>query len=182
MNKKLALRFARFLVRWGIAVIGIWWVISQMSWHDHVWAFLPGRNMPTKDLILTDWAADESSDVYHVIIAGKIVALPHDEVINQPDYDNLRVLGNGKMNCVVGVDLSADMKRAKRLLVADKPNGPAARWEPASEFPNYQVTVPHPRVQIGVRRMLREANVNYILAALAIFPLTFASTWGALSC
>ncbi|MGD0389828.1 MAG: lysylphosphatidylglycerol synthase transmembrane domain-containing protein [Tepidisphaeraceae bacterium] len=176
MNEKQALKFGRFLVRWGIAVIGIGWVISQMSWHDHVWAFLPGQNMPTKDLTLTDWAADESSDAYHVILSGQPLVLLHDEVINQPDRDNLRVFGNGKVNFVVGVDLSADLKQARRLLVADKPDGPLARWEPASDFPNYQITVPHPRVQIGVLRMLREANIRYIFAALAIFPLTILIT------
>jgi glycosyltransferase 2 family protein len=176
MNKKQALKFGRFLVRWGIAVIGIWWVISKMSWHDHVWALLPGQNMPTKDLTLTDWAADESSGVYHVILSGQPVVLLHDEVINQPDRDNLREFGNGKVIYVVGVDLSPDLKQARRLLVADHADGPVARWEPASDFPNYQITVPHPRVQIGVRRMLREANTKYILAALAIFPLTILIT------
>lgn len=54
MEKKLALKIVKQLVRWGIAVVGIWWVISQMSWHDHVWAFLPGRAMPVKNLTVTD--------------------------------------------------------------------------------------------------------------------------------
>ena len=178
MNKKQTLKIAKFLVRWGIAVVGIWWVISKMSWHDHVWAFLPGQNMPTKDLTLTDYAADESSGVYHVIIAGKTVALPHDEVINQPDYDKLREFEkkSGAKKYIVGLDLSPDMKQVRRLLVADKPAGPMAMWEPPSEFPYYQITVPHPRVQIGVRRMLREANPRYIFAALAIFPITILIT------
>jgi hypothetical protein len=178
MNRKQALKFGRFLVRWGIAVIGIWWVISKMSWHDHVWALLPGQAMPTKDLTLTDFAADESSGVYHVILSGQPVTLLHDEVINQPDRDNLREFdkGSGKVECVVGVDLSPDLKQARRLLVADQADGPVARWEPVSDFPNYQIAVPHPRVQIGVLRMLREADIRYFLAALAIFPVTILIT------
>jgi hypothetical protein len=178
MNRKQALKFARFLVRWGIAVVGIWWVISKMSWHDHVWALLPGQSVPTKDLTLTDLRADESSDFYDVVVSGKPVVLLHDQVINPPDRDNLREFDkqSGNVKCVVGVDLSADLKQARRLLVADKADGQGARWEPASDFPNYQITVPHPRVQIGVLRMLREANIRYILAALAIFPLTILIT------
>src|SRR5208282_3567169 len=89
---------------------------------------------------------------------------------------NLRVFGNGATKVVVGVDLSPDLKHARRLLLADRPDGPTAAWEPAADYPNYQITVPHPRVQIGVLRMVREADIRYVLAALAIFPITILIT------
>jgi uncharacterized protein (TIRG00374 family) len=175
MDKKHALNIGKFLVRWGIAVVGIWWVISKMSWHDHVWAVLPGQTMPTKNLVLaTDHATDQDL-VFKVWVNGQVVSLSRDQVVNEPDRDNLNVFGEGKVKYVVGVDLSADLKHVNRLLVADSPTGPA-NWAPAEDFPQYQISVPHPRVQVGVLRMIREANINYLLAALAIFPITILIT------
>lgn len=36
--------------------------------------------------------------------------------------------------------------------------------------------MPHPRVQIGVLRMVRQADIRFIIAALAIFPVTILIT------
>ena len=178
MDKKIVLKIARQFVRWGIAIVGIWWVISQMSWHDHVWAFLPGRSMPQKNLVLVDPHALETSAFYNVVDpqTGRTVTVPHGSVVNEPDRKNLRVFTDGQMKYVVGVDLSANLRQVNGLWVADKPDGPVATWEPASSYPDYQITVPHPRVQIGVLRMVREADIRFIIAALAIFPVTILIT------
>ncbi|MGD0464743.1 MAG: lysylphosphatidylglycerol synthase transmembrane domain-containing protein [Tepidisphaeraceae bacterium] len=178
MEKKLALKIVKQFVRWGIAVVGIWWVISQMSWHDHVWAFLPGRSMPQKNLTVTDENAPEDSAIYHVIDpqTGKTVSISAGDVVNEPDRPNLKVFGNGHVKYVVAVDLSADLKQVRGLWVADQPNGPTAAWALPSEYPAYQITVPHPRLQIGVLRMVRHADIRFIIAALAIFPVTILIT------
>jgi glycosyltransferase 2 family protein len=178
MDKKLALKIVKEVVRWTIAVVGIWWVISQMSWHDHVWAFLPGRTMPVKSLTLTDKNALDSSSSYNVIDpqTGKRVSISAEAVVNEPDRANLKVFGDGGVKYVVAVNLSGDLKQVKGLWVADRPDGPVAEFAQPSEYPNYQITVPHPRVQIGVLRMVREANIEFIVAALAIFPITILIT------
>jgi hypothetical protein len=178
MDKKLFLKIVKQFVRWGIAVVGIWWVISQMSWHDHVWAFLPGRAMPVKNLTLTDTHALEGDAVYHVIDpqSGKTIEIPASAVVNEPDRAKLKVFGDGGMKYVAAVDLSGDLKQVKGLWVADQPDGPAAVWASPGEYPTYQITVPHPRVQIGVLRMVREANIDFIIAALALFPITILIT------
>src|ERR1700677_1741272 len=178
ISKKTVLKLGKFLVRWGIAVIGIWWVISKMSWHDHVWAILPGNTMPTKDVRVANEYATDASNYFDVIDprTGKQITISRGDVVNEPDRANYRIFGNGQVSYVVGVDLSPDLKTVRRLLLAPKPDGPAAIWEPASDYPNYENTVPHPRVQVGVLRMVKEADVNYILAGLAIFPLTVIIT------
>jgi glycosyltransferase 2 family protein len=178
MDKKLVLKIVKQFVRWGIAVIGIWWVISQMSWHDHIWAFLPGRAMPVKNLTLTDAHALEGDAAYHVVDpqSGKTIEIPAKDVVNEPDRAKLKVFGDGGMKYVVAVDLSGDLKQVKGLWVADQPDGPRATWASPGEYPTYQITVPHPRVQIGVLRMVREANIRFIIAALALFPITILIT------
>jgi uncharacterized protein (TIRG00374 family) len=178
MDKKRLLKIVKSLAQVAVAVVGIWWVISKMSWKDHVLAVLPGQTMPAPNVVLATDHATETDLVYQVINprTGATIALNRDQVVNEPDRAKLTVFGNGKLQYVVGVDLTPDLKQARRLLVADKPTGPTASWEPVSDFPNYQITVPHPRVQIGVLRMIRNANINYLLAALAIFPLTILIT------
>jgi glycosyltransferase 2 family protein len=178
MDQKHVVKIAKELVRWTIAVVGIWWVVSQMSFRDHVWGFLPGEPMPRSNLVLTDAHATESSPVYHVIdpSTGKVIALPHAAVVNEPDHPDLTVEQNGQRKYVVGVDLSDDLRKVNGLWVADTPTGPVAAWAPTSQYPDYQITVPHPRVQIGVMRMVRQADLIYILAALAIFPVTIIVT------
>ena len=177
MNRKSAIKLGENVIRCTIAVVGIWWVISKMSWHDHVWAILPGQTMPTKDVVLANSHAMDEDPAYDVVIGGKVITLKRDDVVNEPDKANLRVVNPaGRTEYVIAVDLSPDLKQARRLLVADKSNGPSAQWEPVSDFPDYRVTVPHPRVEIGVKRMLHDANVHYLLAALAIFPITILIT------
>jgi glycosyltransferase 2 family protein len=178
MNKKRILNLGKFVVRWGIAVVGIWWVISQMYWHDHVWAILPGQTMPTPNVTLVGQDATDADPNFRVIDprTGTAITLSADQTVNEPDRANLRVFGNGQTKYVVGVDLSPDLKTARRLLVADNPTGPTAAWALPSEYPNYQITVPHPRVQVGVLRMVRQADIRYIVAALAIFWITILIT------
>src|SRR5450432_3956362 len=123
MDKKLALKIVKEVVRWTIAVVGIWWVISQMSWYDHVWAFLPGRAMPVKSLTLVDKNAQDSSPSYNVIDpqTGKRVSISAQAVVNEPDRANLKVFGDGGVKYVVAVNLSGDLKQVKGLWVADHP-------------------------------------------------------------
>jgi len=177
MDKKHALNFLKFLVRWGIAVIGIWWVISKMSWYDHASVLLPGRPMPVLCRIDSQHAGDNDL-IFRVLDpqTGAALNVPRDEIVSEPDKPSLRVSENGRTQYLVGVDLSPDLKIARRLLVADTPSGPVATWHPAADFPSYQITVPHPRIQVGVRRMISEADIRYVFAALAIFPITILIT------
>jgi hypothetical protein len=178
MDKKRVLRLVKSILQVAIAVIGIGWVVSKMSWKDHALAILPGQSMPTKNVVLATEHATDADLAYQIVDprTGATITLPRDQVVNEPDRANMTLFENGTLKYIVGVDLTPDLKTAVRLLVADQPTGPVATWEPISAFPNYQISIPHPRVQIGVLRMIRQANINYIFAALAIFPLTILIT------
>jgi len=179
MDKKQRLRIVKTIIQVGIAVVGIWWVVSKMSWKDHVLAILPGQTMPTKDVVLATDHATDSDLAYQVIDprTENTITLPRDRVINEPDRPKMILFDQrGTLKYVVGIDLTPDLKQARKLLVADQPTGRVATWAPASDFPSYQISVPHPRVQIGVLRMIRGAKIHYIIAALAIFPLTILIT------
>ncbi|MDP9174607.1 MAG: flippase-like domain-containing protein [Planctomycetota bacterium] len=176
MQKQQGLKIAKFVIRWGIAVLGIYYVISRMSWHDRVLAILPGQTVP-RSLALAEKGAGENQLQYNVIDrSGAFVTVPHDQVVNEPDRAKLTVNFEGRQQYVVGVDLQPDMEHANRILLADAPTGPTAHWEPAEHVPDYHIAVPHPRVQIGVIRMLHEADPRFLLAALLVFPITILIT------
>ena len=108
---------------------------------------------------------------------GNNVAVPAGDVVNEPDRANLKVFGNGQTKYVVGVDLSAESEAGEGA--SGWPISQPARSRRGlrhRHIPTYQITVPHPRVQIGVLRMVREANIDFIIAALAIFPVTILIT------
>lgn len=177
MTRKQALHIGTFILRWGVAIVGIWWVISFLSWNDHVRAVLPGSDQPEL-LRLADQNARDDSLIYKVIDprTGSVVAIPRDQTMSDPDRKEEPITSAGGRKYVVGVDLSADLKQARGLWVADNPQGKGAQRAPIADFPDYRITVPHPRVQIGVLRMLRQANVHYLVAALIIMPLTILIT------
>ena len=163
------------VVRWGIAVFGIWYVLSQMSWHDRILAVLPGRSMP-QSLVLAESEAGESNYDYRVIDQGRTIVLPREATWNEPDRRSMTVTESGRRQYVLGVDLTPDLSQARRLLLSDNPKGPTAHIVPADAVSGYQITIPHPRVQVGVVRMVRHAKPWYLLAGLAVFPITIIIT------
>jgi glycosyltransferase 2 family protein len=175
MQKQQVLKISWFVIRWGIAVFGIWYVISRMTWHDRVLAILPGQTMPQSLPTAEDNATDSDGQFRVRLPSGEIVTLPRDDTVNEPDKKNMTVVFDGRKQYIVGVDLSPSYVPL-RLLLADKPDGPTAYFVPVDQVPAYQQTVPHPRVQIGIIRMIRNARVWYLVAALAIFPITILIT------
>ncbi|MGD1276546.1 MAG: lysylphosphatidylglycerol synthase transmembrane domain-containing protein [Tepidisphaeraceae bacterium] len=177
--RKQAFQISKFLIRWGIAVVGIWWVLSRMSWHDQVLGILSRQTMVPQPLTLVGESAGETDSEYRVKDPRNnkaVITLQAQDVINAPDRNKLPVSEGGKRQYVVGVDLTADLKTARKLLLADTPTSPTAHWVRAGDVPDYHLTIPHPRVQVGVIRMVRQADTTYVLAALAIFPLTLIIT------
>ncbi len=176
MNKQKIIKILKFSARWGIAIVGVWYVLSRMSWHDQILGMLPGQK--SMQVLRLAAVTNEASLQYPVIdpISGGTIVLPRADTANAPDKDKLRVMEGDKPQYVVGVDLSADLKTANRLLLADEPKGPLAHWAPVSAVTGYRVTIPHPRVQIGVVRMVQGADLRFFLAALLVMPITILIT------
>src|SRR5208282_1024412 len=116
--RKQTLPILKFTVRWGIAVFGIWYVVSKMSWHDRIWAVPPGESAPQWMTVVGE-TAQETDNAFQVIDPRNGAIIAHEEVVARPD---------------------------------------------------------HPRLEIGVIRMVRQAEPKWLFAALAIFPLTILIT------
>jgi uncharacterized protein (TIRG00374 family) len=162
------------ILRWGVALAGTWYVLSMLSWNDHVLAIVDSTNIPHWAIVLQ---GDEESPQLNVEMqdTGRTLMVDHDSVISEPDRKNMTVSVDGVEMKLLGVDL-ADRFHARRLLVQDSPGNPtAARWINAGDT-DYHVTHPHPRVQIGVRHLLAGARKAFLFLSIIIFPLTFVIT------
>ena len=66
-KKKKFWDYAKFLLRWGIAVLGIWYVISQISWYDRVLVVWPNAplTVPTQQVLAR--TALDSDHLFYVL-------------------------------------------------------------------------------------------------------------------
>ncbi|MCC7351289.1 MAG: flippase-like domain-containing protein [Phycisphaerales bacterium] len=178
MNQRLT-KWAKFTLRWGIAIVGITLVVRNMYFRDRV-TFLDDRMRPVQAAVASRNEADKT---YRVVDPrdGKYRMVGQDELVNQPDQQHQPILiqdGRGtKKVYLLALDLSPDLKSVQKLLVADAPDG-HGRWIAQAQTVNYQLKVPHPLVEIGVATMVREAwrQPSLLLLSVFIFPITFLLT------
>jgi uncharacterized protein (TIRG00374 family) len=160
----------KLLLRWGVAAAGAWYVLAQLSWNNRALVVLDPGQPPQWATVL---AGDENAPQLRVRLwlDGRELNVDAAAVISEPDHRKMTVHVGGGAAQLLGVDL-ADRTTARRLLVRDESG---VRWVDASGT-DYQVTLPHPRVQIGVRDLLAHARHWYLVLSLGIFPLTFVIT------
>jgi len=165
------MKYLKGILRWGVAAAGAWYVLSQLTWNDRALVIVDGSNVPVWENVV---AGSEDSAVLQVQAGreGAVMTVAHDAVPSEPDKKGLTTVVDGRAMAVVGIDL-LDMRRARRVLVMTGPG--QAQWVDADKT-DYQVNLPHPRVQEGVRHLLASAQRWYLCAAIFIFPLTFIIT------
>ena len=66
-KKQQLKKWLTFSLRWGIAVVGIWWVLSQITWRDRV-TLLDASNRPHM-VRLADFPPFDAAE-FHVYDAG----------------------------------------------------------------------------------------------------------------
>src|SRR2546423_13448518 len=78
------------LLRWGIAVFGIWYVLNNMSWSNRV--LVPGPGGWPVARKLANESADEYAGHFKVINEdGSIVSIPRDELLAKVDSAHVDV-------------------------------------------------------------------------------------------
>ncbi len=176
-SKKGAKHWALFAVRWGVCVVGVAYVVLHLSIRDQAWVILDMQSMRPQQVTL-DRTTDESAPVYPVRVGGTVRDVPRAYVVNEPDRRTVDVRqadGTTRAFALLGVHVENDV--AERFLVAETKDGPA-RWVQADGVVGYQAPrpYPHPRQQMGLKRMFQQADPKLLWAALLVFPLTFVLT------
>jgi len=200
-SRQRALKWLKFILRWGIAVVGIWLVVQQIYLNDRVWV-IENDQLVAKRLWQAAPANPNEPQTFRVEDAKvkKPEGLPvvWDATANKPDLKSVKISAPGGKTIevpLIGLDIRGDLNKARRpdRLFVIKPvyeNGeplidPRSRspitkgeWITRAEVAggDYVVRVPYPRIETGLLSMIRQANGWLLILAVAIFPITFLVT------
>src|SRR3954462_5936176 len=93
MNQR-AKKWIKFVLRWGIAVVGIWWVLAQpdMQFRDRVW-ILDQKQHPVPARLSAYPDKGEQAAAFEIYdpVDGHKRVVPRKEVVSRPDQKELAV-------------------------------------------------------------------------------------------
>lgn len=177
-------KWTRFSVRWGIAVLGIAWVLSHTAFHDRVMILAPqGSKDPTVQVRVED-GLPASAEQFWVISDGKRQYPIDRNLIWTPAGDRRTVPIAGPDGSKVDAKLlavhPAPNQQAHQppaeLLIQDPRTGRPQIIQSSQVIGGYTVRVPYPLVDIGLIRLVKEANPFYLLLAVLLLPISYLIT------
>ncbi|HEX2972251.1 MAG TPA: lysylphosphatidylglycerol synthase transmembrane domain-containing protein, partial [Tepidisphaeraceae bacterium] len=184
--KQPAKQWIMFALRWGVAVVGIWWVIANMSLRDRV-MILNEDNHPVEVGLWAPASEESATFVIGDPVSGAQREISRSEVVNRPDRKNvplsIRTPAGVVRTTLLALDLTDNLKQVRRLLVSDPATGKGMWIAKEQVVGGYQLQVPRPRVDVGVLSMVKLADPTLLAGAVLIFPITFVVTslrWNAL--
>jgi glycosyltransferase 2 family protein len=172
----------KFTLRWGIAVVGITYVLWNLHLRDRV-LILDEQNRPVS-VALAEPAEDDARQVTIIHpVTGEYETRQRHELVHQADRDYIHLhTAEGPQSVpLLAVDLEAIGRtewRARRLLIEDPdPDSRQGVWIDDVDRTDYgEVRIPYPLVQAGLVHMVQTAEWHYLVAAVLIFPVTFLLT------
>jgi uncharacterized protein (TIRG00374 family) len=171
---------ATFILRWGIAVAGVWWVLAKTSFQDRVLIVDPQTHQPRAVRVLNDAKdTDSSFEVVDPQSDPHTHWIPRDQVWIKPDGSTFQIRlpdGSLQKEKLLAVLPSEQPSRALPAELIVSREGKPQEIDPAKVDGVYTVAVPYPRVDIGLNRLVRAANLWYLLAALAVLPISYLIT------
>lgn len=172
----------KFVIRWGIAVGGIWWVVANMTIADHM-LVLAGDNRPVQMQVL---AVNDGADAVYTVLdpaTRRAREVTREESVSRPDRKQVTISEGGKTRDaeLLGADFADEGEQGgapelRRLLVADSPTAPGRWISPSDVVGGYHLKVPNPRVEIGIANMVRRANPWLLALSVSVFPITILVT------
>jgi uncharacterized protein (TIRG00374 family) len=180
-RKQRVKRWLTFAVRWGVAIAGIVIVLSNISFHDRVQVLDPATKTVQKLRVLNQ--PGETELQYQVLpedgSAPRVV--PRDELWVRPDRTRVKVrLGDRteslKLLAVKPGDSTGAGRSVRQALVKNPDAGGGLVVEPSQLAESDRLTVTSPYVEVGINRLVREADRKFLLLAVLIVPLSYVLT------
>ncbi len=187
-------KWLKFSLRWGIAVLGVWFVIKNISLHDTVRVLDPVQQRPVSVRLLEP--AEPSSQQFVIEDpaggpASKTVR--RDELIARSQYDHIQIKaddGSTTKVDVLGLIVPAKSSLAVTEwdLLVSKPRSMIAKFlgqfdgspwtiSPSRVTGSYKEDLlSYPLVDAGLINVVKRADHTYLWAALLIFPLNYLIT------
>lgn len=192
MNPR-AKKAIKFIVRWGIAVAGIGWVISNISLYNRVMMLNPA----TKRLVPARLAApaNETDQQFKVLdpVDKSTKTVDRNELYVKSDRDLVTIKEpNGSTSDVeiLGLKVSDPTPREEWPILVARPRtfwmkytggnwGDVPQLIEPSRVEKYAIRVPYPIVETGLAPMTAQAFQNkplYLILAVLVFPITYIIT------
>ena len=189
-----AKQWLRFSLRWGIAVLGIWFVVRNISLYDTVRVASPADGRPVT-VHLAEPAAENQATFSLGADAppgvGPVVS--RDKLIARSQYDRLTVLtddGSQKTVDVLGLRVPADASApvSEWPLLVSEPRSLLQRFLGRSEGTTWTVSpkqvvggyaselLSYPLVDVGLINVVKRADRSFLWLAIGIFPLNYLLT------
>jgi uncharacterized membrane protein YbhN (UPF0104 family) len=195
-----------FILRWGIAVLGIGWVISNISIHDRVLIANPSNGRPTPARLAAPATENSPTFVVYNPLAKSAGAggpaspatltVKRDELFVKSDRDQVTVRESSGSTInleILGLKVTGDTPRETWPLLVCRPRTFLMKYtgrdwgdvprvvDPSSIVPpdSYHIRVPYPIIDTGLGEMTRQAFADhplYLILAIAVFPITFIIT------
>ncbi|HEX4123560.1 MAG TPA: lysylphosphatidylglycerol synthase transmembrane domain-containing protein [Tepidisphaeraceae bacterium] len=171
--KSRILSWGKFILRWGIAVVGVAWVLMHTSFQDRV-LLLDRHDLPVSERVYRDATDSDSRFLVSDPDSSQKHWVSRDQLWTRPDRRS------------VAVQLSPGHSESARFL-AYHPQGDKLDVQFASSnhgtiisaskvVGGYHVAVPYPLVDIGLDRLVLNARLRLLLAALLVLPVTYLIT------
>ncbi|HLL88520.1 MAG TPA: lysylphosphatidylglycerol synthase transmembrane domain-containing protein [Tepidisphaeraceae bacterium] len=178
-------------VRWGIAVLGVWFVVRNISLHDRVLVTDPATGRPVAVRLLEP--ADESARSFVVqdpnAPAGARLVVPREQLVVKPELDQVDVRLPGseapRRMDVLGLEVSDAGRRDQWPLVVTEPRNLVMKFlgryhadrpvvvPPGHVAGAYQVTLEYPLIERGLVTVVRRADATFLLLAVAVMGFNY---------
>jgi uncharacterized protein (TIRG00374 family) len=165
------------VLRWGIAVVGITYVLWNMRFHDRVRLLNTdgqiGEVRVWNDATDNDASFTIADGTAHVT-RGQLWTLPDRKVVELPDSARP---GQAKKLKLLGVRPGDRLPGPAVLLWVEDPDTKQRfSLDPATLASKEQPLVTYPLVERGINRMAREADWAFLIAAIFVLPVSYLLT------
>lgn len=183
--QKRSTKWLMFALRWGIAVAGVWWVLAKTTFNDRL-MILDKDNRLVSMSVLNAPNEDAARFLVHDHSnpdpAKHRYSVPRDQVWTQPAATSVKikepsgVIESAKVLAMRPGQHLDPGGTPTELLIRDPRSGKPERISPTRVVGGYTVRVPYPPVEIGLLRLVKQADLAYLLAALFVLPISFLIT------
>ncbi len=168
----------KFALRWGIAVVGIWYVLWNINLSDRVMILDPASGRPVYRRVVNN--ASDGDVTFTLAANGQAgTGVNRDQLWTPPDRKKVRLTETGQTVTLLAVKPHPSGLAGippQMLLIQRPAAGPPEQIPPDAIDGGYLVQVPYPLVDVGISRRLREADPMLLGAAVIVFPITYLIT------
>ena len=181
------MEWLKFALRWTIAIVGVTWVVSNLTIRDRVYVL--AENAQGEQIVLDAPVAEPVElatgyVVYEDPRTGTSARAPVEQLIHGPDREELTVWIDGQRRTtrLAGMRLrEAERERrgtmpAVESLFIYEGEGREVREISLDATGGFDLKVPQPLVRVGLASMVREAQPVLLTLAILVFPITLIAT------